>query len=264
MPHTESSPSVPTSANSFFGNKDVNWWIMLGVAVLAVPAFAIMMITLIQPSGVGVAIIFMASCWLCTYAGLRVMKNPRIAIPYMLEKMTLSEEERQQYIAAIGESERSYAAWKQEYEQCHDAFMGLARQPAWDYMDQLAAALSEVKHSLSQNGAVAPAALKNLNAWMVSSKPAAVESYLHALAGAYAYARSVMQESGRNIDTLYPGLEKGDMTRFERAPHLLKNTGRRLLIDIRNKYPFVAAQLNHMTAPDRDTPMFSVPVRKTS
>ncbi len=240
--------------------KDVNWWIMLTVAVIAVPAFALLTVATIQPSGIGIAIIFILSCWACTYAALRVVKNPRIAIPYLLEKVTFSEAEQAEYAQAIAEVDEGMTRWKRQYEQNETGFMQLAKQPAWDYLDELMGILRTARASILESATILPETLKNLDAWMTGVKPATVESYMQALRAAYGYSRAAAM--GKQVQTLYPEVEKGLMTGFDYAPNQAKAVGWRLLSNVRQKHPFVAAQLNHASAPDRDTPMISVPVRQ--
>ena len=62
-------------------NIDIWWWAMLVVAVLAVPAIGAIVV-LASGAGakglLGVAI-FIVTCWVCTYLGMRLMHNPKIA-----------------------------------------------------------------------------------------------------------------------------------------------------------------------------------------
>lgn len=53
--------------------QDVYWWAMLTVAVLAVPSVGFMVASAITMSGVAGIAVFMASCWVCTYLGMRLM-----------------------------------------------------------------------------------------------------------------------------------------------------------------------------------------------
>ena len=57
----------------------VAWWMTLVVAVLAVPSFGIIAAHLIPIGGIGSLVVFVLACWLCTYLGMRLMNNPKMA-----------------------------------------------------------------------------------------------------------------------------------------------------------------------------------------
>jgi hypothetical protein len=137
--------------------------------------------------------------------------------------------------------------WKRQYEKCDAAFMGLARQPAWSDLDALMITLGHIRQSVQKNEAVAQDDIKALSAWVMGGKPAMVEGYLQALRAAYGYARSAMEEQGKDIDALCPELEGGQMARFLQAPMRAKALAWEILSDIRKQHPFVAAQLNHLS-----------------
>jgi hypothetical protein len=59
--------------------NNIAWWMTLVVAVLAVPSFGIIAATLIPLKGLGGIVVFVLACWLCTYLGMRLMSNPKIA-----------------------------------------------------------------------------------------------------------------------------------------------------------------------------------------
>ncbi|MDX1974861.1 MAG: hypothetical protein SFT92_04220 [Rickettsiales bacterium] len=53
------------------------WWTKLAVAVLAVPAVGIMVVSASQTSGVVEIAVFMIACWVSTYLGMRLMINSK-------------------------------------------------------------------------------------------------------------------------------------------------------------------------------------------
>lgn len=60
-------------------NKDgIWWWATLVIAVLAVPAFGIAVASVVPIRGAGEVVVFILACWLCTYLGMILMRNPRM------------------------------------------------------------------------------------------------------------------------------------------------------------------------------------------
>jgi hypothetical protein len=55
------------------------WWVTLTVTVLAVPAFGIAVSYLFPFRGFGGLVVFVLACWLCTFLGMRLMSNPKMA-----------------------------------------------------------------------------------------------------------------------------------------------------------------------------------------
>jgi len=55
------------------------WWAKLLVAVLAVPAIGFIVVSMFSVEGMMQIAIFMATCWVCVYLGMRLMQNPKIA-----------------------------------------------------------------------------------------------------------------------------------------------------------------------------------------
>ena len=53
----------------------ISWWTKLVVAVLAVPSFGFIIAAFVPGRGLGQLIVFVLACWLCTYLGMRLMKN---------------------------------------------------------------------------------------------------------------------------------------------------------------------------------------------
>lgn len=53
---------------------DLNWWAMLVVAVLAVPSLGIIIAIMSGTKGFFSVAIFIVTCWISTYLGMRLMK----------------------------------------------------------------------------------------------------------------------------------------------------------------------------------------------
>lgn len=49
------------------------WWATLVVAVLAVPSLAIIITLIVPVHGSGSLVVFVLSCWACTFLGMRLM-----------------------------------------------------------------------------------------------------------------------------------------------------------------------------------------------
>jgi len=64
------------SHKSCGGCTGIFWWATLAVAVLAIPAFGIVVSVIFPFRGLGALVIFVLACWLCTYLGMRLMANP--------------------------------------------------------------------------------------------------------------------------------------------------------------------------------------------
>jgi len=59
--------------------SSLNWWATLVVAVLAVPSFGIIVSSFVPIKGAGEIVVFILACWLCTYLGMHLMKNPKMS-----------------------------------------------------------------------------------------------------------------------------------------------------------------------------------------
>lgn len=57
------------------------WWAYLITAVLAVPSVGFLVTKMLPVSGSLQLMIFVLACWSCTYAGMRLMGNPRMSPP---------------------------------------------------------------------------------------------------------------------------------------------------------------------------------------
>lgn len=226
-------------------SRNLMWWMCMLTAVLAIPALASIVVVVLQPTGAGAVAVFVLSCWACVYAGIRLMKNPRITFPYMLENIAFTDEEKNRCVAAVSRLTDDTEKWKRMYERCDTAFMGVFKQPAWGHLDDLLQILTRISRSVAEEKTILSADLTALNSWLFSARPAVVDAYLHALRGAYVYGSAVAQEDGRDLDRLYPELEKGSLQQFEQAPNQLKAFAWELLNDVRRQYPFIAAQLNY-------------------
>lgn len=64
----------------------VFWWTTLAVAVLAVPCFGIVVSYIFPFRGLGGLIVFILACWLCTFLGMRLMSNPKMADKISVQK----------------------------------------------------------------------------------------------------------------------------------------------------------------------------------
>ncbi len=240
------------TAAPIFTTQNLMWWMCMLTAVLAIPAIASIVVVALQPSGLGAIAVFVLSCWLCVYAGIKLVKNPKITFPYMLEHITFTDEEKHRTVNAITTLSEDMEKWKRAYERCDSAFMNIAKQPAWGHMDELLQVLSNIKYTVSEEKTIQAADIRALNAWLISPKANTIDAYLMALRGAYTYGNAVGAEQGRDLDKLYPEMEKGQLTQFEHAPNRLKAFAWEMLNDVRRKYPFVAAQLNYAATESRE------------
>lgn len=53
------------------------WWAMLTVAVLAIPSLAFVIVSAISLEGIGGLVVFVLSCWICTFIGMKLMHRPK-------------------------------------------------------------------------------------------------------------------------------------------------------------------------------------------
>jgi hypothetical protein len=80
------SKSGDSSKSCSMSCSNLNWWVTLVVAVLAVPSFGIIAALMWGSKGIGEVIVFIVACWLCTYLGMKLMHNPK-----MSEKVDFNE-----------------------------------------------------------------------------------------------------------------------------------------------------------------------------
>lgn len=225
--------------------QNIMWWTFVTTAVLAIPAMASIVVVTLQPSGFSSIALFVISCWLCVYAGIKLVKNPKITFPYMLEHIHFSEDECTRNVSIISAISEDIINWKNTYDRCSSAFMNISKQPAWGHIDSLMQTLNNIKDSIDKQQTIHGADIRNLSSWFASSKSSTIDAYLHALRGVYIYGKATAEEQNHSLDEMYPELDKGILQQFEYAPNRMKAYGLELLSDVRRKYPFVAAQLNY-------------------
>jgi hypothetical protein len=237
--------TASTQKRGLLDSQNVMWWATMLTAVLAIPSLAAIILSVIQPTGMGAVLTFMLSCWACVYVGMKLVNNPKITFPYVLEQVTFSDEAANRCTQTIASLTTEMDNWKRTYDRCDSAFMSVAKQPAWGHMDELSNLLSSVRNSVQAERTVSFETLKQLNTWLVSGKPATVDAYMQALRGVYSYGVACGAEQGRDLNQLFPELEKGILMQFEQAPARMKAYAWELVNELRKQYPFIAAQLNY-------------------
>ena len=63
------------------GCSGLMWWTTLTVAVFAVPMFAFAVVSASRTTGIMQMALFVLSCWLCTYLGMKLMHLPGMHRP---------------------------------------------------------------------------------------------------------------------------------------------------------------------------------------
>lgn len=76
---TDKDPMNEGKGCCFVSASHMMWWMTLIVAVLSVPAFALIVASVIPATGFGQVAVFILACWACTYLGMRLMQHPRMA-----------------------------------------------------------------------------------------------------------------------------------------------------------------------------------------
>lgn len=66
--------------------QGITWWATLVVAVLAIPSFGVIIAAMSGTSGFMSVAVFIVACWISTYLGMLLMKNPK-----MSEKIELTK-----------------------------------------------------------------------------------------------------------------------------------------------------------------------------
>ena len=61
------------------GCQGIFWWATLVMAVLAVPAFAAIVSTVLPVTGMVKVAVFMIACWVSTYLGMKLMQKPSMS-----------------------------------------------------------------------------------------------------------------------------------------------------------------------------------------
>ena len=57
--------------------EEATWWAMLVIAVIAVPLIGSIIAMTLTHSSLGQVVIFMLSCWACTWIGMKVMHQSK-------------------------------------------------------------------------------------------------------------------------------------------------------------------------------------------
>jgi|GEM_PF-2262961 len=224
---------------SHLNYSNASWWLLLTMAVLVVPAVAVLLVTAFDASDTTESVIFIVACWLSVFFGLRLIKDSPIT-PYIFDTVTLSEQARKRCIGIVGLIEAESVHWERRYEKCEPVFMSLARQPAWDYVAEITRILSRIKRTNQQDEQLAIADVKLLAAWVESPKPAVVQGYVQSLEAIYNYAKAEYAYQGKDIDALYPELNGGQLEHFANAPLHAKTFAQELLATIRKEHSFLA------------------------
>ncbi len=80
MNNNDTKSGDKTSGNSSkncykYQSGDIYWWSSLVVAVLAVPSIGFVIASVVPGRELGQIVVFMLTCWLCTFFGMRLMKK---------------------------------------------------------------------------------------------------------------------------------------------------------------------------------------------
>ena len=217
MPKNSTGNEQAYSWKSQFTFKNVTWWVLLVTAVLVVPSIAFTFTTMVHVTGGSEVIIFIVSCWVCVFLGLKLMNEPRIN-SIMFENITISDPTKQRCSSMIAMVESEISKWKKRYEKCEAIFMNLSKQPAWTYIDEVVTVLSAIKVTVEQNASVNLSDVKELRKWIESAKARVIEGYLHSLEAGYGYAKAEYAQQGKNIDEAFPELGHGNIDSFIKAP----------------------------------------------
>lgn len=75
LPESEKPADIPVDGKGSLNSFDtILWWMMLIIAVLAIPAFAIV-VSFSMPNDFLKLITFVVCCWFCTWAGMWLMRK---------------------------------------------------------------------------------------------------------------------------------------------------------------------------------------------
>jgi hypothetical protein len=158
----------------------------------------------------------------------------------VFERVNISESLRQHTINMVSLIEAESEKWKRRYEKCEPVFMSLSKQPAWDYLDEVVAILSDIKRGVEKDAVITFAGVRALNGWVASAKPAVLESYLNSLEATYSYAKAEYSQQGKNIDEVFPELGSGHITTFIKPPTYAHAFARELLSTLKLEHPMLA------------------------
>ncbi|MBY0407707.1 MAG: hypothetical protein K2Q01_08440, partial [Rickettsiales bacterium] len=109
--------AIGTARTPLLSSKNIMWWACMLTAVLAIPALASIVVVVLQPSGTGAIAVFVLSCWACVYGGMKMMKNPKITFPYLLEHIHFDEEEKTRCTSSISTLMEDMEKWKRLYDR---------------------------------------------------------------------------------------------------------------------------------------------------
>ena len=62
------------------------WWTTLIVAVVAVPTLGLIVASLFRVEGMMQVALFMVTCWVSTYLGMKLMQNPKMSGKFTFKK----------------------------------------------------------------------------------------------------------------------------------------------------------------------------------
>lgn len=75
MDQQQPSSTEPKAAKCGGCWTGIYWWASLVVAVLAIPSVGFVMVKILPGHGITELAIFVLTCWVCTYLGMRLMKK---------------------------------------------------------------------------------------------------------------------------------------------------------------------------------------------
>lgn len=239
------SMDIATSASGWEQYKaaisyhNMVWWLLLMLATLVVPAIAITLVMVLDASDTTEAVVFIVSCWLSVFFGLRLIQDSPIT-PYLFESISVSDNAAKRCSTMVSLIEAEMSQWEKRYDKCEPVFMKLSKQPAWDYILEITQTLIRMRHSIEQNSKVSLYDVKQLNQWVESAKPEVLQTYIHSLQAVYAYARAEFSLQGKDIDAIYPELNKGHLDTLANGPIYAKTFAHELLATLRKEHPFLA------------------------
>jgi len=56
----------------------ISWWLALAVAILGIPSLSFIIVTLTGVEDVMGILVFMVTCWTCTYFGIYLVTHPNM------------------------------------------------------------------------------------------------------------------------------------------------------------------------------------------
>jgi hypothetical protein len=73
----EKAPETNTESRDLPWNG-ISWWIMLIMSVLAIPSLGFVVVTITGVEDIMGVLVFMVTCWACTYFGMHLVKHPNM------------------------------------------------------------------------------------------------------------------------------------------------------------------------------------------